>query len=57
MDLPTADTPIVCDMTTAPDTAAERIEAVTIADVQRVARQYLVPANRTVVVTMPKGGK
>jgi zinc protease len=33
----------------------ERIAKVTAADVQRVARQYLVPENRTVVVTMPKG--
>jgi len=33
----------------------ERIAKVTVADVQRVARAYLVPENRTVVVTMPKG--
>jgi predicted Zn-dependent peptidase len=43
------------------NTAAERIDAVTIADVQRVARQYLIPTNRTVVITMPheasKGGQ
>lgn len=32
----------------------ERIARVTAADVQRVARGYLVPENRTVVVTMPK---
>lgn len=32
----------------------ERIAKVTAADVQRVARTYLVPANRTVVVTTPK---
>jgi zinc protease len=38
------------------NTAADTIAAVTIADVQRVARQYLVPTNRTVVITMPKGG-
>ena len=36
------------------NTDAARIDAVTIADVQRVARQYLIPTNRTVVVTMPK---
>src|SRR5688500_15932895 len=32
----------------------ERIAKVTAADVQRVARTYLVPENRTVVVTQPK---
>jgi len=32
-----------------------RIAKVTAADVQRVARTYLVPENRTLVVTMPKG--
>ena len=32
----------------------ERVEAVTAADLQRVARQYLVNTNRTVVVTVPK---
>ena len=31
----------------------ERIASLTIADLQRVARQYIVPANRTVVVTVP----
>ncbi|HEV3216579.1 MAG TPA: pitrilysin family protein [Vicinamibacterales bacterium] len=36
------------------NTRYERIAAVTAADVQRVARQYLVPANRTVVITTPK---
>jgi zinc protease len=36
------------------NTTADAIAAVTIADVQRVARQYLVPANRTVVITIPK---
>ena len=34
--------------------AAERIAKVTAADVQRVAQQYLVKTNRTVVFTMPK---
>jgi predicted Zn-dependent peptidase len=33
---------------------AERIAKVTAADVQRVAAKYLVPTNRTVVVTTPK---
>jgi len=31
-----------------------RIEKITAADVQRVAKQYLVKTNRTVVVTTPK---
>ena len=33
----------------------ERIAKVTAADVQRVARTYLVQENRTVVITRPKG--
>jgi len=36
-------------------TAPERIAKVTAADVQRVASKYFTPANRTVVVTTPKG--
>jgi predicted Zn-dependent peptidase len=36
------------------NTRADRIAAVTPVDVQRVARQYLVRENRTVVVTHPK---
>jgi zinc protease len=36
------------------NTAANEIADITIADVQRVARQYLIPSNRTVLVTMPK---
>ena len=32
----------------------ERVEAITSADLQRVAKQYLVQSNRTVVVTVPK---
>ena len=36
------------------NTRPEQIAKVTIADVQRVAKQYLTPQNRTVVVTMPK---
>ena len=36
------------------NTRYERIASVKIEDVQRVARQYLVPANRTVVITVPK---
>ena len=36
------------------NTKAEDIARVTAADVQRVAKQYLVKTGRTVVVTMPK---
>jgi predicted Zn-dependent peptidase len=36
------------------NTSAERIAKVTAADVQRVAKQYLVKTGRTVVLTMPK---
>ena len=36
------------------NTRYERIAAVTAADVQRVAKQYLVASNRSVVITMPK---
>jgi predicted Zn-dependent peptidase len=36
------------------NTRADEIAKVTAADVQRVAKQYLVKANRTVVVTNPK---
>ena len=36
------------------NTRADRIAAVTAADVQRVARQYLVAGNRTIVITNPK---
>ena len=36
------------------NTQIDRINKVTAADVQRVARQYLVPGNRTVVITTPK---
>jgi zinc protease len=36
------------------NTRYERIAAVTAADVQRVAKQYLVTSNRSVVITMPK---
>jgi predicted Zn-dependent peptidase len=35
------------------NTRYERIASLKIADLQRVARQYLVPANRAVIVTMP----
>jgi zinc protease len=35
------------------NTRADEIARVTAADVQRVARQYLVPQNRTVVITNP----
>jgi len=36
------------------NTYADRIGAVKAAEVQRVAKKYLVPENRTVVITMPK---
>jgi zinc protease len=36
------------------NTQADRISAVTAADVQRVATEYVTAANRTVVITMPK---
>jgi predicted Zn-dependent peptidase len=36
------------------NTRADRIAKVTAADVQRVAKQYLVKTGRTVVITMPK---
>ena len=36
------------------NTRADRIATVTAADVQRVAKQYLVKTGRTVVITMPK---
>jgi len=36
------------------NTYSDRIAKVTAADVQRVARQYLIPTNRTVVITNPK---
>jgi zinc protease len=35
------------------NTFVDRLSKVTAADVQRVARQYLVPTSRTVVVTNP----
>ena len=37
------------------NTRADAISKVTAADVQRVAKQYLVKTNRTVVLTVPKG--
>jgi zinc protease len=36
------------------NTQIDRINQVTAADVQRVARQYLTPTNRTVLITTPK---
>jgi zinc protease len=36
------------------NTRLDKVAAVTKADVQRVADKYLTPANRTVVITMPK---
>jgi zinc protease len=38
------------------NTRADQIAKVTAADVQRVAKQYLVKTGRTVVVTIPKSG-
>ena len=38
------------------NTYADRIAAVKAAEVQRVAAKYLVPTNRTVVITTPKAG-
>ena len=35
------------------NTRYERIASLKIEDLQRVARQYLVPANRAVIVTVP----
>jgi predicted Zn-dependent peptidase len=36
------------------NTRYERLSSITAADVQRVAKQYLTPQNRTVVITNPK---
>jgi zinc protease len=36
------------------NTRADRIAKVSAADVQRVATQYLIKTNRSVVLTMPK---
>ncbi|HMG73948.1 MAG TPA: pitrilysin family protein [Pyrinomonadaceae bacterium] len=38
------------------NTRLDKVSAVTTADVQRVANKYLAPTNRTVVITVPKGG-
>ena len=38
------------------NTRLDKVAAVTKEDVQRVANKYLVQTNRTVVVTVPKGG-
>ncbi len=38
------------------NTRIDKVDAVTLADVQRVANKYLQPSNRTVVITMPKQG-
>lgn len=39
------------------NTALSELEAITSADIQRVALQYLVPSNRTVIYYLPKGNK
>ena len=36
------------------NTREEKIEKVTKADIQRVARKYLTDSNKTVIITMPK---
>jgi predicted Zn-dependent peptidase len=36
------------------NTRIDKVDAVTLADVKRVAAKYLQPSNRTVVITMPK---
>jgi len=38
------------------NTRLDKVSAVTKEDVQRVANKYLMPTNRTVVITVPKGG-
>jgi zinc protease len=38
------------------NTRLDKVNAVTKEDVQRVANKYLVPTNRTVVITVPKAG-
>ena len=38
------------------NTRLDKVSAVTKEDVQRVANKYLVQTNRTVVITVPKGG-
>jgi len=38
------------------NTRVDKVAAVTKEDVQRVANKYLAPTNRTVVITVPKGG-
>jgi zinc protease len=38
------------------NTRLDKVAAVTKEDVQRVARKYLVPTNRTVVITVPRAG-
>ena len=38
------------------NTRLDKVAAVTKDDVQRVANKYLVQMNRTVVITVPKGG-
>ena len=38
------------------NTRIDKVNAVTKEDVQRVANKYLVQANRTVVITVPKAG-
>jgi predicted Zn-dependent peptidase len=39
------------------NTFVDRLSKVTVADVQRVAKQYLVAENRTVLVTLPKAAQ
>jgi predicted Zn-dependent peptidase len=37
------------------NTEFQRLDKLTAADIQRIAKQYLTPENRTVIVTRPKG--
>jgi predicted Zn-dependent peptidase len=39
------------------NTDLDRYNEVTIEDIRRVAREYLVPVNRTVVIAEPAGGE
>ena len=57
-DLPAASVwmPFCSTIPTASTKRCPNLQAVTPADVQRVAKKYLVPANRSVVITEPEAG-